>query len=92
LDAIERDKDYDKLDIAQKRNVYLTRKNYDEQTKLPEQLVKEMAKQHAIAIDIWKKAKATKNFAMFRPELEKNIELSKKAAEIRVRAVQFPNL
>jgi len=82
LEAIEHDEDYDKLDTAQKRNVYLVRKNYDEQTKLPEQLVKEMAKQHAIAIDVWKKAKATKNFALFRPELEKNIALSKQAAEI----------
>jgi len=82
LDAIEHHKDYDKLDTVQKRNAYLIRKNYDEQTKLPEELVKEMAKQHAIAIDAWKKAKASKNFDMFRPELEKNIELSKKAAEI----------
>lgn len=82
LDAIEHHKDYDKLDTVQKRNVYLLRKNYDEQTKLPEQLVKEMAKQHAVAIDTWKKAKATKNFALFRPELEKNVELSKKAGEI----------
>jgi carboxypeptidase Taq len=82
LKAIEHDEDYDKLDNAQKRNVYLIRKNYDEQTKLPEQLVKEMSKQHAISIDVWKKAKATKNFSMFRPELEKNIDLSKQAAEI----------
>ena len=85
LEAIEHHKDYDKLDMVQKRNVYLIRKNYDEQTKLPEELVKEMAKQHAIAIDAWKKAKAAKNFAMFRPELEKNVELSKKAAEILMR-------
>ena len=82
LDAIEKHKDYDTLDTVQKRNVYLIRKNYDEQTKLPEALVKEMAKQHAIAIDVWKKAKAAKKFGMFKPELEKNIELAKKAAEI----------
>jgi carboxypeptidase Taq len=82
LNAIEHHKDYDKLDPVQKRNVYLIRKNYDEQTKLPEELVREMAKQHAIAIDAWKKAKDAKDFNMFRPELEKNVELSKKAAEI----------
>jgi carboxypeptidase Taq len=82
LEDIERHPDYDSLDAVQKRNIYLIRKNYDEQTKLPEQLVKEMAKQHAIAIDVWKKAKAAKNFAMFRPELEKNVELAKRAAEI----------
>jgi len=60
----------------------LIRKNYDEQTKLPEELVMEIAKQRTIAVDVWKKAKAAKNFSMFRPELEKNIELAKKAAEI----------
>ena len=82
LDSIEKHSDYGKLDAMQKRNVYLIRKNYDEQTKLPEELVAETAKQRAIATDIWKKAKAAKDFAMFRPELEKLVELRKKAAEI----------
>lgn len=82
LKNIESHPDFGKLNAVQKRNVYLIRKNYDEQTKLPEKLVVEMAKQHAIAIDAWKKAKAAKNFAMFRPELEKNIELAKEAADI----------
>ena len=82
LGKIERHSNYDKLSTVQKRNVYLIRKNYDEQTKLPEELVVEMAKQRAIAVDVWKKAKAAKNFSMFRPELEKNVELAKKAADI----------
>src|SRR4030042_4826476 len=82
IEKIMHHPDYDKLDAVQKRNVYLVKKNYDEQTKLPEELVAEMAKQNAIAIDTWKKAKAAKNFAMFKPALEKNIELAKKAAEI----------
>jgi len=82
LEKIERHSNYDKLSAIQKRNIYLIRKNYDEQTKLPEELVMEIAKQRTIAVDVWKKAKAAKNFSMFRPELEKNIELAKKAAEI----------
>lgn len=92
LHAIENHKDNESLDTVQKRNVYLIRKNYDEQTKLPEALVKEMAKQHAIAVDVWKKAKAAKKFNVFRPELEKNIELSKKAAEIlmKVKKTSIP--
>src|SRR4030042_3047475 len=36
LDKIERHSNYDKLSATQKRNVYLIKKNYDEQTKLPE--------------------------------------------------------
>jgi carboxypeptidase Taq len=79
---------YEKLNNIQKRNVYLIKKNYDEQTKLPEELVAETAKQQAITVDVWKKAKAAKNFSMFKPELEKLIELRKKAAEILMNVKQ----
>jgi carboxypeptidase Taq len=82
LDRIEKNPHYETLNEMQKRNVYLARKNYDEQTKLPEKLVVETAKQQAIAIDVWKKAKAAKNYALFRPELEKLFGLRKQAAEI----------
>ncbi|MEM3700336.1 MAG: carboxypeptidase M32 [Candidatus Bathyarchaeia archaeon] len=82
LEEIMRPSEYEKLDAVQKRNVYLTKKQYDEKTKLPEELVAEIAKQQAITVDVWKKAKAAKNFAMFKPELEKLVELEKKAAEI----------
>ena len=82
LEEIMRHSAYDKLDYVQKRNVYLIKKQYDEQTKLPEELVAETAKQQAITIDVWKKAKAAKNFSMFKPELEKLVELRKKAADI----------
>jgi carboxypeptidase Taq len=82
LEEVMRPSEYDKLDAVQKRNVYLIKKHYDEQTKLPEELVAEIAKQQAITVDVWKKAKAAKNFSMFKPELEKLVELEKKAAEI----------
>jgi carboxypeptidase Taq len=82
LKTIVRHPQRDRLTALQRRNVYLIKKRYDEQTKLPEKLVAETAKQEAIAIDVWKKAKKTKNFQMFRPELEKVLELKKEAAEI----------
>jgi carboxypeptidase Taq len=82
LSQIEKHKDYDSLNTLQKRNIYLIRKDYDEQTKLPEDLVVETAKQEAISINTWKKAKAAKNFSMFKPELEKMLDLKKKAADI----------
>jgi carboxypeptidase Taq len=92
LSKIEKHAKYDSLDELQKRNVYLIRKHYDEQTKLPEELVVETARQQAITINIWKKAKAAKNFAMFKPELEKLLELRKKAAVIlmKVKATKTP--
>jgi carboxypeptidase Taq len=82
LEKLMHHKGYNKLNAVQKRNVYLVKKNYDEQTKLPEELVVEIAKQRAITVDIWKKAKAAKKFSLFKPELEKLVELEKKAAEI----------
>lgn len=89
---IEKHPDYDTLNELQKRNVYLIKKQYNEQTKIPEELVVETARQRAITIDVWKKAKAVKNFRMFKPELEKLLELKKKAAEIlmKVKATATP--
>ncbi|UCG36001.1 MAG: carboxypeptidase M32 [Candidatus Bathyarchaeota archaeon] len=82
LSDIRKHTGYEHLSEQQKRNVYLVRKTYDEQTKLPEKLVVETAKQQAIAVDIWKKAKAAKDFSMFKPELEKILELRKQAGDI----------
>ena len=74
--------EYSSLDPVHKRNLYLIKKSYDEQTKLPEELVVEASKQQAITIDTWKKAKAKKDFTKFKPELEKLFKLKKQAAEI----------
>ena len=82
LNAIQASPQYDALSEIEKRNVYLIKKNYDEQTRLPEKLVAETAKQQAITVNTWKKAKATKNFAMLRPELEKLVNLNKQAAQL----------
>jgi carboxypeptidase Taq len=82
LDIILKHPQYDTLSEVNKRNVHLIKKNYDEQTKLPSKLVTAIAKQQTLTVNIWKKAKAQKNYALFRPELEKLIELNKQAADI----------
>jgi len=82
LEEITKHPEYGELDPVHKRNLYLIKKHYDEQTKLPEELVAETAKQIAITIDTWKKAKAAKDFRKFKPELEKLFNLKKQAAEI----------
>jgi carboxypeptidase Taq len=89
---VEKHSYYGSLTELQKRNLYLIRKNYDEQTKLPERLVVETARQQALAIDVWKKAKAAKNYGMFKPELEKLLKLRMEAAEIlmRVKGTKTP--
>lgn len=73
---------YEGLNQVQKRNVHLAKKEYDEATKLPEELVVETARQRAVTIDTWKKAKAAKDYDMFKPDLEKLFELRVKAADI----------
>jgi carboxypeptidase Taq len=82
LKAILTDAQYDVLGEVEKRNVHLIKKNYDEQTALPEKLVSEIAKQQTIAVNVWKKAKKAKSFAVFKPELEKLVALSKQAAQL----------
>ena len=82
LEEIMKHPEHDRLNAVQQRNLYLIKKNYDEQTKLPEDLVAEIAKQQAITVDVWKKAKAAKDFSMLKPKLEKLVDLKKKAAEI----------
>jgi carboxypeptidase Taq len=82
LNAILADPKYDTLGEVEKRNVYLVKKNYDEQTALPEKLVSDIAKQQAITVNTWKKAKKAKNFATLKPELAKLVTLSKQAAHI----------
>ena len=82
IDVIQKHKDYGSLDNVQKRNVYLARKAYDEATKLPEDLIVEIAKQQTIGVNVWKRAKADKNWKLFEPELAKIKALKEKEATL----------
>ena len=82
LHTITASPQYDALSEVEKRNVYLAKKNFDEQTALPEKLVSEVARQQAVTVNTWKKAKTAKNFGILRLELEKLVALSKQEAQI----------
>jgi carboxypeptidase Taq len=82
LNTIQTSPQYEALSQVEKRNIYLIKKSYKEQTALPEKLVAELAKQEALTVNTWKKAKAQKNFNLFKADLQKLFELSKQAAEI----------
>ena len=82
LNDIQASPAYEALGHAEKRNIYLINKSYREQNSLPEKLVAELAKQEAITVNVWKKAKAQKNFSLFKVDLQKLLDLSKQAAEI----------
>ena len=83
---------YAALAPTEKRNIYLINKNYREQTALPENLVAELAKQEAVTVNVWKKAKAKKDFSLFKGDLQKLLDLSKQAAEIlmKVKETETP--
>ncbi|UCE10469.1 MAG: carboxypeptidase M32 [Candidatus Thorarchaeota archaeon] len=80
LKEVEREQE--SLDEPQARDVYLFKKQYDEATKLPEELVAELARQQTTATAKWRDAKANADWKKFEPELEKTIELTKKRAEL----------
>jgi carboxypeptidase Taq len=82
----------DSLTAEQKRNVYLFRRNYDSLTKIPEDLVGQLAKQRAISVEVWKKAKASNNWKLFEPELAKMVDLSTKKSEIIGKVRDIPVL
>ncbi|WP_026068681.1 carboxypeptidase M32 [Methanomassiliicoccus luminyensis] len=80
------------LTPEQQRNVRLARKAYDEESKLPEELVAAMSKHQAISVGAWKRAKAARDYSAFMPELQKMIELKERAATIlmRVKGTRTP--
>jgi carboxypeptidase Taq len=82
LKTLQTSTEFEGLNQIQKRNIYLINKSYLEQTCLPEKLVAELAKQEALTVNVWKKAKAQKNFSIFKPDLQKLFDLNKQAAEI----------
>jgi carboxypeptidase Taq len=82
IDEVMKHPDFDSLGAVEKRNVELAKKTYDEATALPEELVAETAKQRAVTVSVWEKAKAAKDYKPFKPELGKLLELRRRAAEL----------
>ncbi len=80
IKTIIEDDSYSSLSEEQKRNVYLIKRNYDRATKLPADLVAEIAQIQVVGIETWKKAKEAKDYSIFKPILEKILDLQKKKA------------
>jgi carboxypeptidase Taq len=80
IESIKNDKDYEALSQYEKRNVYLIEKEYNKRTRVPKKLIKQKAEQYAISIQAWKKAKEKKDYSIFKPELDKTLEIAKKEA------------
>ena len=61
--------------------VRVTRRDFDQESKLPADLVAEIARAGATATPVWQKARRDDNFALFAPYLEKNVELNRRVAD-----------
>jgi carboxypeptidase Taq len=92
LQTIQASPAYTKIGAEEKRNVYLINKGYHEATALPEKLVGDLAMQEALTVNTWKKAKAKKDFNLYKGDLQKLFNLQLEAAEIlmKVKEVKTP--
>jgi len=62
-------------------NVREARREFERATKLPTDLVEEMARTFSLSIDAWKDARARSDFAAMAPWLEKIVALNRRKAE-----------
>ncbi|MFN8375251.1 MAG: carboxypeptidase M32 [Anaerolineae bacterium] len=69
---------YDSVEASMIRVV---KQDYDEQVKLPTELVAEMSRETTLAHEVWARARANNDFASFQSTLEKLFELVRKAAD-----------
>ncbi|MDQ2731943.1 MAG: carboxypeptidase M32, partial [Armatimonadota bacterium] len=70
-------------DHDDRRLVEVTRRDLDEASKLPEELVTERARHSALALEVWAEARSLDDFSRFAPILQKTIDLEKQVAECR---------
>jgi carboxypeptidase Taq len=63
------------------RLVKVAKRDYDLRSKLPESLVLEITAATSAAIPVWREAREASDFQMFKPYLERNVELNRARAE-----------
>ena len=78
LNILEREEN---LNEIQKGNIRLTRDSYNKATKLPTEFVAEMAKHKSKSQISWTEARAKNDFSLFRDDLVKMVEMSRKKAD-----------
>ncbi len=61
--------------------IKVTQRNFDQETKIPVELLKELAQLTTVAYPFWEKAKENNQFSVFQPYLEKIINLTRKMAQ-----------
>src|SRR5260370_26120633 len=69
------------LDTDEASLVRVTRRDYDQNRKLPPELVAEIARASSAARPFWVQARREANFSIFAPYLERNVELNRRVAD-----------
>jgi carboxypeptidase Taq len=70
-----------RADVTVAANLREIRRDYDRARKLPSDFVAEFSETTSHALEAWKAARSSSEFATFRPWLEKIVELSRRKAE-----------
>lgn len=70
------------LDYKEKRNIEISHKNFDKNTKFDTDFIVEMSKTTAGCFQTWQKARKEDDFSIFEPHLTKMVDLKRKQAEI----------
>ena len=80
----ELEKNYDSLNLVQKREVELVRRMMDRHSNIPEDLNALYTKQSVVTTAVWNEAKSTNNWKLFESELVTLLDISKNVAEKRM--------
>ncbi|MEM9104094.1 MAG: carboxypeptidase M32 [Pseudomonadota bacterium] len=72
--------DLESLSTFDRRNVDEAQRTYDKATKIPARLAEESAKAASEGQRIWAEARQNRDFALFAPALERNIDLAREEA------------
>lgn len=81
LDRLEpqvRDLPYDSFEASLVR---VTKRLYERERKIPTELVEQLARATSLGTEAWKQARKESNFSLFRPHLEKILDLTVQKAE-----------
>jgi carboxypeptidase Taq len=71
----------DALDADTRAHVRVVGRDYEKATKVPPELVKELAEREGLAYQAWTEARPADDFDLLRPHLERMIELKKEQAD-----------
>ncbi len=81
IKAIEESDEFENMSYIERRNVYLIKRAYERETKVPSDFVSEFTKQSVITQEMWKKARASNDFESYEPYLEKILSMGKQYAK-----------